>query len=103
MVQPMSETWLYAGLAFVGGAALGVVVTRNLHGNPKKKFWSEPVGGGLRRANLPVGGTIAGAAAAVLFALGQTDAAVIVAGGALGMAISATGWGFIDPLDRARP
>jgi len=99
----MLGTWLYACLALTGGLLLGIVVTRNLHGNPSKKFWNIPVGtGGFRRANLPVGGTLAGSVAVVLFALGRPEAAFVVAGSAIGMAMGATGYGFIDPLPRRR-
>ncbi len=99
----MFGTWLFASLSLVAGLALGIVVTRNLHKNPRKKFWNVPVGvGGFRRANLPVGGTLAGSIAVVLFAIGAAEAAFIVAGSAIGMAMGATGYGFIDPLPRRR-
>jgi hypothetical protein len=98
----MIVTWAFATVALGAGLALGIVVTRNLHGNPRKRFWNVPVGGGLRRANLPVGGTVAGCVAALLSALGRPDAALIVGGAGVGMALGATGYGFFDPLPKTR-
>ena len=95
----MNVPLLAAGGALVAGLALGVVVTRNLHGNPGKRFWNERLGAtGFRRANLPVGGTLAGIVSGVLSLAGQPDAALIVGGAAIGMALGAIGVGFMDPL-----
>jgi hypothetical protein len=96
----MITTWAFATISLGAGLALGIVVTKNLHGNPRKKFWNAPLGGGLRRANLPVGGAVAGVLAALLCALGLSDAALIVGGAGVGMALGAIGYGFFDPLPK---
>jgi hypothetical protein len=82
-------------LAFGLGLAAGVKVTRRLHDDPAAGLWGRRLGRTrLRYANLPVGGTIAIAAAAVLPArVGRVTRAV--GGGAL---VGAVGWGVVDPL-----
>jgi hypothetical protein len=87
--------------AFAAGAALGIVVTRGLHRNPAKRFWNTRLGNTpWRRANLPVGGTIAAVVAGVLAACGLPSAAFVVGALGLGMAAGAIGVGLMDPLGR---
>jgi hypothetical protein len=97
----MGNVWGVAGLCLAAGLALGIVVTRNLHGNPHKQFWNVRLGRtSLRRANLPVGGALGAIVAAALYAAGRHTPAVAVAGLALGMALGAIGVGIFDPLPR---
>lgn len=82
-------------LAFAAGLAAGLTVTRRLHDDPHAGRWGERLGPTrLRYANLPLGGTLALAAATVLPArlAGMTRA--LGAGAVLG----AVGWGVVDPL-----
>jgi hypothetical protein len=95
----MNVPWLLGGIALAGGLALGIVVTRYLHNNPKKKGWNERVGRtAFRRANIPVGGTAFGAIAFVLYVSHHSEVAFIFAGAAIGMAAGAIGVGVTDPL-----
>ncbi|WP_437600986.1 hypothetical protein WMF28_05345 [Sorangium sp. So ce590] len=95
----MDITNLIALGALVAGLALGVVVTRGLHANPRKRFWNAPLGPTrYRRANFPLGGTLAGLVALALWASGHPDGALIAAGAGLGMAAGAIGVGLADPL-----
>jgi hypothetical protein len=82
-------------LAFGLGLAAGVKVTRRLHDDPAPGRWGERLGRTrLRYANLPVGGTIAIAAAPLLPArVGRATRALGV-----GALVGAVGWGLVDPL-----
>lgn len=92
-------TGILSLVALAAGLALGIVVTRGLHGNPRKVFWNTRLGSSSwRRANLPVGGTLAAIVATLLFALGRAEAATITSALGVGMALGAIGIGMRDPL-----
>lgn len=85
--------------AFVVGLAVGVVVTRHSHRAPASPGWAERVGRThLRRSDLPLGGTLALAAALVLRLTGRPYPASVVAALGMGAAAGALGTGLVDPL-----
>lgn len=82
-------------LAFTGGLAAAVVVTRGLHVDPDAGIWGKRLPGTrLRFANLPVGGTIA---IVLSTRLPRPVAGPVAALGA-GAFAGAVGWGLADPL-----
>ncbi|HEY5317290.1 MAG TPA: hypothetical protein VIJ20_04880 [Solirubrobacteraceae bacterium] len=89
----------YASMgAFTAGLAAGIQVTRRLHGDPDAGRWGERLGSTrLRYANLPVGGTIALVASAVV----PDRAAAFVRALGLGALAGAVGYGVFDPLPPA--
>lgn len=88
--------------AVVLGLAAGIVVTRHSHRSPSSPGWAERVGNTrLRRSDLPVGGTLALVVALVLQLVGQSGAALVVAGLGVGAAVGAVGTGLADPLPPA--
>ena len=89
----------FLALTFLFGLAVGLVVTRNLHNNPRKKFWNTQLGAtGFRRANLPVGGTLGALVAVGFYLMGNPAGAVVAAALAAGMALGAIGFGIVDPV-----
>ncbi len=86
---------LAAGLAL----AAGIAVTLQSHRAPISPWWAGRVGPTrLRRADLPVGGTLALLTAAALRRTGRPGAAAVVAGLGVGAAAGAVGIGLFDPL-----
>jgi hypothetical protein len=85
--------------AFGLGLAGGIVVTRHAHVSPASPGWAQPVGRtGLRRSDLPVGGTLAFGMALVLRRVHRPRTALVVAALGLGAAAGAVGTGIADPL-----
>jgi hypothetical protein len=85
--------------AFGLGLAGGIVVTRHAHVSPASPGWAQPVGRtGLRRSDLPVGGTLAFGMALVLRRVHRPRTALVVAAFGLGAAAGAVGTGIADPL-----
>lgn len=85
------------------GLAAGIAVTRRAHRDPISPWWDVRVGRtGLRRSDLPVGGTLAGLAAALLRRAARPRAAAIVVGLGVGAAAGAVGTGLADPLPPLR-
>jgi len=81
------------------GVAAGIVVTRRAHRAPISPGWAQPVGGTqLRRADLPVGGTLALLISLALRRAGRPRAASILAALGVGAAAGALGTGVMDPL-----
>lgn len=73
------------------GAAAAALVTSWLHYSP---FWGQRLGSSrFRRANLPVGGSIAIAAGLIA----PTGGSVLLAAG-IAEAIVAIAWAWVDPL-----
>jgi hypothetical protein len=82
-------------LAFTGGLAAGIVVTKGLHEDPNAGHWGERLGTtNFRQANLPVGGTIL--LSASLFAPIGTRRLLRALG--FGALLGAVGYGVVDPL-----
>jgi hypothetical protein len=81
------------------GVGAGVAVTRHAHRAPVSPWWDQPAGhSGLRRSDLPAGGTAALLVAAVLRGTGQRRAALAVAALGIGAAVGALATGFAEPL-----
>lgn len=88
---------------FAIGLGGGVVVTRNAHRHPSSPWWEERVGRTrLRRADLPLVGTIAFALVPALRASGHRSAGVALAGLGAGAALGAVGTGLAEPLPPLR-
>lgn len=82
-----------------GGFIVGVIVTWWLHagGGYPKGFWQEPLWSTrARRANFPVGATLATVAAGVSWLVGGPTQEIGAAG--LGMGLAAIGGWVVDPL-----
>jgi hypothetical protein len=85
-------------VAFAGGLAAGISVTRRLHGDTDAGRWGERLGGTrLRYANLPVGGTIALIASTVA----PDPASGVIRALGFGALAGAVGYGAFDPLPPA--
>lgn len=90
-------------LAGFNGFLLGVVVTAWLHrgGGYPAGYWQGRIfSSRFRRANLPVGGALAGVAALIAWPLGGPSSKIGAA--ALGMALAAVGGRIVDPLPSRR-
>lgn len=84
-------------LATLAGTALGVVVTVRLHAT--STGWGRRLGRTrFRRANLPVGGTIAALLAVVAHRAGSRELVGPLVAAAAAMAVTAIGWRYVDPL-----
>jgi len=81
------------------GLAAGVALTRHAHRAPITPGWAERVGRTrVRRANLPVGGTLVLLVATVLHRTGRPCAAHVVAALGIGAAVGPVATGLADPL-----
>lgn len=86
-----------AAVAFLIGLALGIGVTDRLHG--QATGWGRRLGRSrFRRANLPVGGTIAALLAVVAQLAGSRELVGPLVAAAAAMAVTAIGWRYVDPL-----
>src|ERR1022692_418708 len=81
------------------GLGAGIAVTLRAHRAPVSPWWDQRVGRSrMRRSDLPVGGTAALLAAAVLRGTGRPGAALAVAALGTGAAVGAVGTGWTEPV-----
>ncbi len=84
------------------GLATGVAVTLRAHRKPSSPGWAKRVGRTrLRRADLPVGCTVAMLLSFALNRAGRSTAARLVAAWGIGAGVGAVGTGVAEPLDPA--